>query len=72
MVEMDMIIMIINMVNMDMIIRLIINMIEMDMIIMIVSMVDMDMIIRLQHDGNGYDHADYQYSGNKHNHRADD
>ena len=47
MVEMDMIIMIVNMVDMDMIIRLIINMMEMDMIIMIVNMVDMDVIIRL-------------------------
>ena len=47
MVEMDVIIMIVNMVDMDMIIRLIINMMEMDMIIMIVNMVDMDMIIRL-------------------------
>ena len=38
---------IINMIDMDMIIRLLINMMEMVMIILIVNMGDMDMIIRL-------------------------
>ena len=48
-------------------------MMEMNMILIIVNLVDLDMHeADNQHDGNGYGHPDYQYSGNKCNHRADD
>ena len=47
MVEMDMIVLTANRVDMDMTIRLIINMLEMDMIMLIINMTDMDMVIKL-------------------------